>query len=97
MSSPIQSSLVRPLASAFAFAWAVGLVATDARAAGICGDDAFYGMDAYDADCHALKLVSASGVPQDKQHSYQFSGTCNIVFNCNSGPKVLKTVPSGTG
>jgi hypothetical protein len=47
-----------------------------------------------DSDCHALKLKGATGVPQDKIHTYDFSGTCNINVVKSSGPVVLKTVPA---
>jgi hypothetical protein len=44
----------------------------------------------FDSDCHALKLKSASGVPQSMTHGYHFSGTCNILFDST----VLITVPA---
>jgi hypothetical protein len=47
-----------------------------------------------DADCHALKLKDASGVPQDAKHSYKFLGTCNINAVVDSGTQVLQTVPA---
>ena len=46
------------------------------------------------SDCHALKLVSASGVPGGAMRSYTFSGTCNVITNRASGPFVEKTVPA---
>lgn len=48
----------------------------------------------YDADCHALKLQAASGVPAEKKHEYQFVGTCNLNVIKKSGPDVIRTVPA---
>jgi len=47
-----------------------------------------------DSDCHALRLKGATGVPQDKIHTYNFSGTCNINVVKSTGPTVYKTVPA---
>lgn len=46
------------------------------------------------SDCHALKLVAASGIPGIGVRQYSFSGTCNIITELPSGPTVHKTVPA---
>jgi hypothetical protein len=46
-----------------------------------------------DSDCHALKLVAASGIPGGTVRNYTFSGTCNVITGRASGPFVEKTVP----
>ena len=52
------------------------------------------GMKYMDSDCHALKLKTATGVPQNEIHTYEFLGTCNINSLQETGPKVEKTVPA---
>ena len=61
---------------------------------GLAAGGAARGDPYWDADCHALKLKDASGVPQGSEHSYEFVGTCNINIVKDSGPSVMQTVPA---
>jgi hypothetical protein len=45
----------------------------------------------YDADCRGLKLVAATGVPLQSQHTYQFNGSClltRVEHDHSKGPDV---------
>ncbi len=46
------------------------------------------------SDCHALKLVAATGVPHGSVRTYEFGGSCNIIVNLSTGPRVERIVPA---
>ncbi|HEV8374739.1 MAG TPA: hypothetical protein VGR38_00735 [Candidatus Polarisedimenticolia bacterium] len=48
----------------------------------------------WDTDCHALKLKAATGAPAGAVRTYDFEGTCNVVFVLDTGPKVEGVFPA---
>jgi hypothetical protein len=45
-------------------------------------------------DCNKLKLKKATGVPDGSKHHYEFSGTCDLNLETESGPYFLKRIPA---
>jgi hypothetical protein len=48
----------------------------------------------WDTDCHALKLKAATGVPRGPVHTYDFEGTCNLIWVKPTGPSVFHRFPA---